>query len=60
MLEGLGMLIESLPELRELYLDFYEIDQITESGYMVLAESLNQLPHLQSLHLDFSAYLFSK
>lgn len=36
-LEGLGMLIESQPELRELYLDFYEIDQITENGYMVLA-----------------------
>lgn len=58
-IEGLSMLLESLAEgLEEFYLDLYEVDQITEDGYLILAECLSSLPNLTSLHLDFCAYFF--
>jgi hypothetical protein len=31
------MLLETLSGLNEFYLDLYEVDQITEDGYLMLA-----------------------
>ena len=56
MIEGLTMLLESLTNLTYFYLDLYEIDQVSEDGYLSLAESISHLPHLQTFHLDLSAY----
>jgi hypothetical protein len=33
----------------------YEVDQITEEGYLLFAESIASLQKLESLHIDFSA-----
>lgn len=54
-MEALSLLLEGLEDLEEFYLDLYEVDQITEDGYLVLAESLTPLTNLKSLHIDFSA-----
>jgi hypothetical protein len=42
--------------LQEFYLDLYEVDQITEEGYLLLAESVSELENLKKLHIDLSAY----
>ena len=57
-IEGLSMLIENLPNLKEFYLDLYEIDQVSEEGYMLLADLFNHVPNLKKLHLDLSAYSY--
>lgn len=55
-MEALSLLLEGVEDcLEEFYLDLYEVDQITEDGYLVLAESLTTLINLKSLHLDLSA-----
>ncbi len=49
------MLFESLSGLTDLYLDLYEVDQITEDGYLMLAESISSMEGLQKIYVDFSA-----
>lgn len=49
------MLFESLYGLTDLYLDLYEVDQITEDGYLMLAESISSMEDLQKIYVDFSA-----
>ena len=50
------MLVESMPKLEDFFLDIYEIDQITEEGYLLLADSFSNLGNLKKLHIDLSAY----
>lgn len=54
-IEGLSLLFEMLPGLTDFYLDLYEVDQITEDGYLMLAQSIGCLAQLQKLHIDLSA-----
>lgn len=54
-IEGMTMLFESLYGLTDLYLDLYEVDQITEDGYLMLAESISSMEGLQKIYVDFSA-----
>jgi hypothetical protein len=54
-IEGMTMLFESLYGLTDLYLDLYEVDQITEDGYLMLAESISSMEDLQKIYVDFSA-----
>jgi hypothetical protein len=54
-IEGMTMLFESLSGLTDLYLDLYEVDQITEDGYLMLAESISSMEGLQKIYVDFSA-----
>ncbi len=49
------MLLETLQGLTDFYLDLYEVDQISEDGYLLLAESLSHLQNLTKFHLDVSA-----
>ncbi len=35
--EGLVMLMEDLDRLEHFYLDMYQVDQVTEQGYLLLA-----------------------
>lgn len=50
------MLLTSSVDLQEFYLDLYEVDQITEEGYLLLAEAISGLSSLTKLHIDLSAY----
>ena len=49
------MLLTSSVDLEEFYLDLYEVDQITEEGYHLLAEAVSGLNSLTKLHIDLSA-----
>ena len=49
------MLLTSSVDLEEFYLDLYEVDQITEEGYLLLAEAVSGLSSLTKLHIDLSA-----
>lgn len=50
------MLVEAMPKLEDFFLDIYEIDQITEEGYLLLADCFSNLANLKKLHIDLSAY----
>lgn len=54
-IEGMTMLLTSSVDLEEFYLDLYEVDQITEEGYLLLAEAVSGLSSLTKLHIDLSA-----
>jgi hypothetical protein len=42
-IEGLVMLLSNLNELTDFYLDLYEVDRITEDGYLLLAQGLSEM-----------------
>lgn len=42
-IEGLVMLLTNLNELTDFYLDLYEVDRITEDGYLLLAQGLSEM-----------------
>ena len=42
-IEGLALLLSNLPTLRSLFLDFYEVDRVTDEGYLLLAQSIAEL-----------------